>query len=170
MDKKHSNINVVQHAQLWVCYDLVSETNKVTIKLKRGSWEVEITCPEDKVKQIVENVLSGLDREKSVKQEIQEIPSINNSVPNNEIMKANVIKKSKDHVICRDLIQLLWQENWFKTEKNLSNVYEELARRGYHYDKTSISHSLADLVRETILTRVGSIRNYRYIQKRPPQP
>ena len=143
------------------------ETNKVTIKLKRGSWEVEITCPEDKVKQIVENVLSGLDKDKSIKQEIQDLPAVH-PMTNDEIMKADVVTKSKDHVICRDLIQLLWQENWFQTEKNLSNVYEELARRGYHYDKTSISHSLADLVRETTLTRVGSIRNYRYIQKRPP--
>ena len=121
---------------------MTSETNKVTIKLKRGSWEVEITCPEDKVKQIVENVLSGLDKEKSVKQEIQNTQSIDRSVTNTDILKPNVIKQSKDHVICRDLIQLLWQENWFKTEKNLSNVYEELARRGYHYDKTSISLSL----------------------------
>ena len=153
----------------WICYDLDSETNKVTIKLKRGSWEVEITCPEDKVKQIVENVLSGLDKDKSIKQEIQNLPAVH-SIANDKIMKADAVTKSKDHVICRDLIQLLWQENWVQTEKNLSNVYEELARRGYHYDKTSISHSLADLVRETTLTRVGSIRNYRYIQKRPPSP
>ena len=143
------------------------ETNKVTIKLKRGSWEVEITCPEDKVKQIVENVLSGLDKDKSIKQEIQDIPAVH-SMTNDEIMKADVVTKSKDHVICRDLIQLLWQENWFTKERNLSEVDEELSRRGYHYDKTSISHSLKDLVRENILTRNGSMRNYRYVQKRPP--
>ena len=110
-----------------------------------------------------------MDKDKSIKQEIQDLPAVH-SMTNDEIIKADVVTKSKDHVICRDLIQLLWQENWFQTEKNLSNVYEELARRGYHYDKTSISHSLADLVRETTLTRVGSIRNYRYIQKRPPSP
>ena len=81
------------------------ETNKVTIKLKRGSWEVEITCPEDKVKQIVENVLSGLDKDKSIKQEIQDLPAVH-SMTNDEIMKADVVTKSKDHVICRDLIQL----------------------------------------------------------------
>ena len=44
-------------------------------------------------------------------------------------------KKSTEHVICRDLIELLWQENWFNGERNLSEVDEELSRRGYHYDK-----------------------------------
>jgi hypothetical protein len=29
-----------------------------------------------------------------------------------------------------------------------------------------VSHSLTDMVREGILTRVGTMRNYRYIQKR----
>ena len=75
---------------------------------------------------------------------------------------------TKPNVICRDLIYSLWHENWFRIEKNLSDVSEELSRNGYHYDKTSISHSLADLVRENVLTRVGSIRYYRYVQKKPP--
>ena len=37
----------------------------------------------------------------------------------------------------------------------------------YNYDKTAESHSLSDKVREGILTRVGTLRNYRYIQKKP---
>ncbi|MBM3897197.1 MAG: hypothetical protein FJ358_01530 [Thaumarchaeota archaeon] len=78
-------------------------------------------------------------------------------------------RKRERHVICRDLLLVLWQESWFSSERNLTEVYEELGRKGYHYDKTSISHSLADLVRENILTRVGSMRNYRYVQKRPPK-
>ena len=31
------------------------------IKLKYKEWEVEITCVEDKVKNVVENVLTGID-------------------------------------------------------------------------------------------------------------
>ncbi len=133
----------------------------VTVKLKRGAWEVEITCPEDRVKQIVENVLSGLDIS------IQQEPIATASVPT---IAESIVEKRKDqHVICRDLLLVLWQEGWFSSERNLTEVYEELARRGYHYDKTSISHSLADLVRENILTRIGTMRNYRYVQKRPPK-
>ena len=133
----------------------------MTVRLKRGAWEVEISCPEDRVKQIVENVLAGLDTS------IQQEPITTVSVPT--IAEPTIEKRKDQHVICRDLLQVLWQEGWFSSERNLTEVYEELARRGYHYDKTSISHSLADLVRESILTRIGTMRNYRYIQKRPPK-
>ena len=140
---------------------MTSSLGNVTVRLKRGPWEVEITCPEDRVKQVVENVLSGLDTR------IQEAVAETLPTP---IAPFEPVEKRKDqHVICRDLLQVLWQEGWFTAERNLAEVYEELARKGYHYDKTSISHSLADLVRENILTRVGSMRNYRYVQKRPPK-
>src|SRR3712207_7752071 len=36
-------------------------STETRIKLKYKEWEVEITCTEDKVKQVVENVLSGMD-------------------------------------------------------------------------------------------------------------
>ena len=39
----------------------MSDKEKITVKLKHGDWEVEISCPEDKVKQTVENVISGID-------------------------------------------------------------------------------------------------------------
>ena len=32
----------------------------ITVKLKRGAWEVEITSPEDRVQQAVESVLAGM--------------------------------------------------------------------------------------------------------------
>ena len=62
----------------------------------------------------------------------------------------------------------LWNDEWFSTDRGLGEVHEELARRGYHYDRTAVSHALTDLVRESILTRTGSMRSYRYVQKRPP--
>ena len=61
----------------------------------------------------------------------------------------------------------MWGESWFETARSLSEVHEEIARRGYHYDKTAVSHSLTDLVRENVLFREGNMRNYSYIQKRP---
>jgi len=41
----------------------LSETGKppnVTIRLKRGAWEIEITTQEDRVQQAVESVLAGM--------------------------------------------------------------------------------------------------------------
>lgn len=130
----------------------------VTVRLKLGKWEVEISCPQDQVRQVVQNVVDGLGKN-------LEPESAGMIASEREPRSKGHAKDS--HVICRDLIEDLWQESWFGKERNLSDVHLELSRKGYHYNKTSISHSLADLVRENVLTRMGSMRNYRYIQKRP---
>ncbi len=138
-----SHINVAQHDQYEQQKDGI-----VTIKLKRGEWEVEIRCKEDNVKQVVESVLAGMNVEKNVKSKPQSI-------------------ERKGHGTCKGLIEELWKESWFVEEHTLSEVHEELKRRGYNYDKSAVSHALIDLVREGVLTRVGTMRAYRYIQKRP---
>jgi hypothetical protein len=68
---------------------------------------------------------------------------------------------------CRGLLLTMWKEGWFATEKTLSQAHEEMARRGYHYDRTAVAHALVDLVREGTLFRDGEMRNYRYIQRFP---
>jgi len=69
---------------------------------------------------------------------------------------------------CKGLIKALWKEGWFRTPRALGEVHEEMARRGWHYDRTAVAHALLDLVREGVLTRQGRPRRYRYVQKRPP--
>ncbi len=123
---------------------------EIKIKLRKGNWEVEITCSEEQVKQSVEGVLAGI-----------------NSSPLETARESREIKP-KPSLTCRNLLERLWKDEWFVEEKTLAEVHEELARIGYHYDRTAVSHSLTDLVRESILTRIGSMRSYRYIQKRPP--
>jgi hypothetical protein len=68
---------------------------------------------------------------------------------------------------CRGLIITMWREGWFSTPKSLAEAHQEMSRRGYHYDRTAVSHTLADLVREGTLFREGSMRTYRYVQKHP---
>jgi hypothetical protein len=129
---------------------LSSEPNTITVKLKRGAWEVEITSPEDRVQQAVESVLAGMASKEPALVEAQEAqPDL------------------RRFETCRGMIVTMWREGWFSTPKALSEVHEEMSRRGYHYDRTAVSHTLADLVREGILFREGSTRNYRYIQKFP---
>jgi len=69
---------------------------------------------------------------------------------------------------CRGVIQKLWEEKWFGEPKGLDEVHSELARRGFHYDRTAVAHALVDLVKDNILTRIGKPRRYQYAQKRPP--
>jgi hypothetical protein len=160
---------------------LLTETK---IKLKYKEWEVEITCAEDKVKQVVENVLSGMDialmngmhsnnEIEKLKEEIRFLKTkIESAVDNYSIhqRKSNnlTIKDlTKNGNTCRSLIEKLFYEKYFENERLLGEVHDELSKTGYNYDRTAVSHSLTDMVREGILTRIGTSRNYRYIQKKP---
>lgn len=123
----------------------------IHIKLKRGGWEVELDVPEDRVSEVIAKVLAGL----------------NAKGPGEGGLFAQ--EKPDRGVTCKTLLEKLWGESWFATMRSLSEVDEELARMGYHYDKTAISHSLTDLVRESTLSRDGTPRSYRYVQKKPPE-
>ncbi|HDD43068.1 MAG TPA: hypothetical protein ENF79_05260 [Nitrososphaeria archaeon] len=59
------------------------------------------------------------------------------------------------------------EEGWFDQPRTLSEVVQELAKRGYHYDSTAVSHSLLDLVRERALIREGVPRRYTYRKAEP---
>ena len=122
----------------------------VTVKLRRGAWEIEITTQEDRVQQAVESVLAGMASKEPMMVEAQ------STEPDQRRFET-----------CRGVIITMWKEGWFATPKALSEVHEEMSRRGYHYDRTAVSHTLVDLVREGSLFRDGSMRNYRYIQKYP---
>jgi len=129
----------------------MSENKNVTVKLKKGGWEIEITCPPEQLQKAVESVLSSLTANSP--------PLITTS--------AGEKSQSTGNKTCRGLILELWEESWFNEARSLSEVHEEIARRGFHYDRTAVSHSLTDLVRENVLFRQGNMRNYSYIQKRP---
>jgi hypothetical protein len=126
------------------------ERPSVTVKLKRGAWEVEITTSDDRVQQAVESVLAGMTSKEPVLVESPELPG-----------------DDRKGETSRSVITTMWKEGFFAAPRSLSEVHEEMSRRGYHYDRTAVSHTLVDLVREGSLFRDGSMRNYRYVQKYP---
>ncbi len=127
------------------------ESKVITVKLKRAGWEVEITCTPEQLRDAVVNVLASLS-------------------PTSTGLQQKELEKdaSAGNKTCRGLILELWQDSWFAQARSLSEVHDEISRRGYHYDRTAVSHSLTDLVRENVLTRQGNMRSYTYIQKKPP--
>src|SRR5579872_2304948 len=129
----------------------MSEEKKITVKLEKAGWKVEITCTEDQLQKAMESVLSSL----TTSSPTQSVPFLEGRSP--EGAKKTV----------RGLISELWEDSWFSDARSLSEVHEEIARRGYHYDRSAVSHSLTDLVKEGILTRQGNMRTYVYIQKKP---
>ncbi|NAL77049.1 hypothetical protein [Nitrososphaera sp. AFS] len=154
------------------------------IRLKYHDWEVEITCTEQKVKEVVENVLSGMDTSiiinSDLNTKIEELKERVNTLANEVNSTRDTVKASTNSAVlrtrmtqkagmtCRALLEDLWSEGYFGTEKHLGEVHLEMSRRGFNYDRTAVSHSLTDMVRENILARNGTMRNYQYIQKRPP--
>src|SRR5215218_6649021 len=153
---------------------------EVTIKLKHRDWEIEVSCVETKIREVIENVLSSIDNVSphdptldlqinEIKREIGLLKTKMNLLnPNMGPTDAHRKTAQQGGSTCRSLLENLLFEGYFETEKLLGNIHEDLSRRGYNYDRTAVSHSLTDMVRENILTRVGSMRNYRYIQKKPP--
>ena len=156
---------------------------EVKIKLKHRDWEIEVSCVENKIKEVIENVLTSIDNISNdqtestqineIRAEIESIKTILNSLMKSlgpDIGSADAQRKKvqKGGSTCRSLLEKLLLEGYFETERLLGSIHEELSRQGYNYDRTAVSHSLTDMVREGILTRLGSMRNYRYIQKRPP--
>ncbi|RLG91708.1 hypothetical protein DRO34_03670 [Candidatus Bathyarchaeota archaeon] len=122
----------------------------IKVKMKVGNIEFEIECQEEQLQAAIDKILATItDKMKSLPPSPQVTPT-----PRAET--------------CKGVIQKLWMEGWFSTPRNLGEVHMEMAKRGYHYDRTAVAHALIDLVKEGILSRDGKPRRYVYAQKRPP--
>ena len=122
----------------------------IRVKMKIGEIEFEIESQEDQLQTAVDRILTAVtERMKDVRLTERQAPP-----PRAET--------------CKSLIQKLWEETWFNTPRGLDAVHSELARKGFHYDRTAVAHALVDLVKENVLTRIGRPRRYQYAQKRPP--
>jgi hypothetical protein len=119
--------------------------------MKIGEVEFEIECQEDQLQTTVDKILSTVTKKLKEAQIIAERTA---SPPRAET--------------CKGIIQKLWNDGWFSVAKGLGEVHSELARRGFHYDRTAVAHALIDLVKDGILSREGRPRRYQYAQKRPP--
>jgi hypothetical protein len=123
----------------------------IRVKMKIGNIEFEIESQEDQLQSAVDKILSAVTEKLKDTQLTTERPA---PPPRAET--------------CKGVIQKLWEENWFAQPRGLSEVHSEMARRGFHYDRTAVAHALIDLVKDGILNREGKPRRYQYAQKRPP--
>jgi len=131
---------------------LTEKAQKPTIKVKMkiGDIEFEIEAQEDQLQTAIDSILTTItERMKNTHFAERQAPP-----PRSET--------------CKSIIQKLWEEKWFNTPRGLDDVHTELARKGFHYDRTAVAHALVDLVKDNILTRIGRPRRYQYAQKRPP--
>jgi hypothetical protein len=125
----------------------------IKVKMKIGDIEFEIEAQPDQIQTAVDKILATVtDRLKNTN--LAQVAQRDTPPPRAET--------------CKGVIQKLWEENYFSEERGLDEVHTELARRGFHYDRTAVAHALVDLVKDNILTRIGKPRRYQYAQKRPP--
>ena len=125
----------------------------IKVKMKIGEIEIEIESQEDQLQFAVDKILSTV-TEKLRDTRLATVAERSALPPRAET--------------CKGVIQKLWEENWFTQPRGLSEVHIEMARQGFHYDRTAVAHALVDLVKDGILTREGKPRRYQYAQKRPP--
>jgi hypothetical protein len=125
----------------------------IRVKMKIGEIEIEIESQEDQLQFAVDKILSAV-TEKLKDTRLVTVAERPPPPPRAET--------------CKGVIQKLWEENWFAHPRGLGEVHSEMARRGFHYDRTAVAHALIDLVKDGILTREGKPRRYQYAQKRPP--
>jgi hypothetical protein len=122
----------------------------IRVKMKIGEIEFEIETQEDQLQTAIDKILS------TVTEKLKDARLSERAAP------------PPRAETCKSVIQKLWEEKWFSTPKGLSEVHSEMARQGFHYDRTAVAHALIDLVKDGILTREGKPRRYQYAQKRPP--
>ena len=127
------------------------EKPPIRVKMKVGEIEFEIECQEDQLQAAVDRILS----------------TVTERLKETLLMTERTAAPPRAET-CKSIIQKLWEEGWFSVAKGLSEVHSEMARRGFHYDRTAVAHALIDLVKDGILTREGKPRRYQYAQKRPP--
>ncbi len=132
-----------------------SQKPPIKVKMRIGDIEFEIESPEDQIQTAVDRILASVTTHLKENQLSTSMGERQAPAPRAET--------------CKGVIQKLWEENWFSEPKGLDDVHSELARRGFHYDRTAVAHALVDLVKDNLLTRIGRPRRYRYAQKRPPK-
>lgn len=128
------------------------QKSPIRVKMKIGEIEIEIESQEEQLQFAIDQILS------TITSKFKDTHFISNEKP---------IQTPRAET-CKGIIQKLWDESWFSKSRGLSEVHSEMARRGFHYDRTAVAHALIDLVKEGILTREGKPRRYQYAQKHPP--
>jgi len=123
----------------------------IRVKMKVGNVEFEIEGTVDQANEAVGKFLA------TVTEKLKETPLITE--------RETATPRAET---CKVIIQRLWEEGWFSTSRGLGAVHSEMARRGFHYDRTAVAHALMDLVKDGVLNREGRPRRYQYVQKRPP--
>ena len=117
------------------------DEDKVTVRLRHGLWEIEVTSSKEDLADTIEKVVSGIR---------DALPPERNVPPG--------------HKTLREALASFAQEGWFSVPRRLAEVVSEASIRGYPYGQSEVSHALLDLVKERIHERQGTDKKYTYVK------
>ncbi len=120
--------------------------NRIKVRLNVGGIEVEIEAPVDQLEESIRKVMAALSETK--------------------VGEERPAYEPRRQLTCRQVVERLVSEGFFREPKSLSEVYQEVKRRGYSFDATAVAHVLLELVREEVLEREGSPRRYQYVERK----
>ncbi len=75
--------------------------------------------------------------------------------------------KNKKQVSLSQLLKILWQEGFFSEGKGLTEIDNELTKRGFHFNSSTLANTLVRAVRGGFLFRTVENGRWKYIQKHP---
>lgn len=77
-------------------------------------------------------------------------------------------KENKIQNSLPQLLKTLWQEKFFTEGKNLIEIKNEFAERGFHFSNPNLAIALARIVQKGILLRTtGKNGKWKYVQRSP---
>lgn len=82
-----------------------------------------------------------------------------------EPQKSNKTKSTKSAKSISGFIKGFAEEGFFDTPKTLKEISEELARNGYHYRTTSLTHPLRNLLRKRFIGRIVVNGQWAYVKR-----
>jgi len=128
----------------------LSERERLRFRIRSGDFEVELEGDSNYVKPTFEKLLDDL-RSKTKPATIQ-IPA---AVPE------ETLEGLPSTITGR--IEYLVKSGFFDQPRRLSDVVQELARRGFPYDVKTVDNSLRILLRRTLIRRLGVRGHYEYV-------
>lgn len=131
----------------------MSEREKLRFRIRSGDFEVELEGDSEYVKSTFESLLKDLyTKIKPLR------PSV--SIP----VSVEALEGELPSTIV-GRIEYLVKSGFFDQPQKLSNIVEELTRRGFPYDVKTVDNALRTLLRKMVIRRLGVRGRYEYVIK-----
>ena len=64
-----------------------------------------------------------------------------------------------------DFLIEMKEDKFFNEPRLIMEIINELARRGHHYKRTSLTNTMQRVIRKKLLGRIGKKRKWRYVNR-----